>query len=244
MSEARSLIVNADDFGQTPGVTRGIVEAFKDGIVTSTSAMVRWPAMNDAVRYSQEFQALSVGLHLDLGEWVFQDDEWVYLYQVVDETNEKAVRDEVSKQLEAFRSFFGKDPTHFDSHQHAHLNEPLRSIASETAEQIGVPLRHINPGVKYCGAFYGQSSEGYANQDAITVNSLIETLRNLPAGVTELACHPGYPDDDLEGMYVQERSIELRTLCDPRVKNAINEFGIQLISFKQLSQSRILTETI
>ena len=230
MSQARFLIVNADDFGQTEGVTRGIIEAFTRGIVTSTSAMVRWPAIDEAARCSKEFPKLSVGLHLDVSEWAFQDEEWVCLYQVVDEKNAKALREEVSKQLEAFRSFFGKDPTHIDSHQHAHLSEPFRSIVLETADQLGAPVRHLGPLVTYCGSFYGQSSEGFANHDAITADSLIATLSQLPAGVTELACHPGY-GDGLEGMYVHERSLELQTLCDPRVRQAIDQFGIHLVSF-------------
>ena len=40
----RHLIVNADDFGQSAGINRGIIEAHEHGIVTSTSLMVRWPA--------------------------------------------------------------------------------------------------------------------------------------------------------------------------------------------------------
>lgn len=235
MNHNRCLIVNADDFGQTHGITAGIIEAHKNGIVTSTSAMVRSPATKESLRYAQEFPALSVGLHIDLGEWVFQNGEWNSLYEVADSTNETAVRDEVFKQLDLFRVAYGKDPSHLDSHQHAHMNEPFRTIARETASQLGVPLRQVTGDVNYCGAFYGQTSEGEAQHETITVDSLIETLRELPSGVTELACHPAYPAD-LHGMYVHERAIELRTLCDPRVKNAINEFDIKLISFKQLSK--------
>jgi hypothetical protein len=44
MTAARYLIVNADDFGQSPGVNRGIIQGFDQGIVTSASLMVRWPA--------------------------------------------------------------------------------------------------------------------------------------------------------------------------------------------------------
>lgn len=234
MNDSRYLIVNADDFGQSTGVTRGIVEAFKNGIVTSTSAMVRWPAIGDAAKYNREFPKLSVGLHLDLSEWAYRDDEWVCLYQVIDETDAIAVRNEVSNQFEGFRMRFGKEPSHIDSHQHAHMNDPLRSIALEFAERIGIPLRQVTETVSYCGSFYGQSSEGHPNHEAITVDSLIETLRDLPVGVTELACHPAF-GADIEGMYVSERSLELRTLCDPRVRHAIEELGIHLVSFADIA---------
>jgi len=234
MNDSRFLIVNADDFGQSTGVTRGVVEAFKNGIVTSTSAMVRGPAIGEAAKYRREFPKLSVGLHLDLSEWACRDDEWVCLYQVVDETNAIAVRDEVSNQLQGFRTLFGTEPSHIDSHQHVHMNEPLRSIALETAEQIGIPLRQVTKDVRYCGSFYGQSSDGHPNHEAITVDSLIEILRGLPVGVTELACHPAF-GEDIEGMYVRERSLELRTLCDPRVRQAIDELGIHLASFADIA---------
>ena len=234
MNDSRLLIVNADDFGQSTGVTRGIIEAFTNGIVTSTSAMVRWPAIGEAVQYSREFPKLSVGLHLDLSEWAYRDGEWVCLYQVIDESDAVAVRNEVSNQLEGFRMLFGREPSHIDSHQHAHLNEPLRSVALEKAEQIGVPLRQVTPAISYCGGFYGQTSEGYSNHEAITIESLIEILRDLPPGLTELACHPAF-GQDVEGMYVRERSLELRTLCDPRARKAIDEFGIDLVSFRELA---------
>jgi predicted glycoside hydrolase/deacetylase ChbG (UPF0249 family) len=70
MSAAKYLIVNADDFGQSPGINRGIIEAHEQGIVTSASLMTRWLAAGEAALYAKQFPKLSVGLHLDLGEWV------------------------------------------------------------------------------------------------------------------------------------------------------------------------------
>jgi predicted glycoside hydrolase/deacetylase ChbG (UPF0249 family) len=49
-------------------------------------------------------------------------------------------------------------------------------------------------------------------------------------GVTEIGCHPGVAED-LKTMYSAERLIELATLCDPRVRSAIAEVGLQLRSF-------------
>src|SRR5262245_5377777 len=77
------VIVNADDFGQSHGVNRGIVHAHQYGIVTSASLMVRWPAAPEAVAYAREHQSLSLGLHVDLGEKVFRAGEWVPMYTVV-----------------------------------------------------------------------------------------------------------------------------------------------------------------
>lgn len=48
MADERHLVVNADDFGLSPGVNRGVIEAHEAGIVTSASLMVRWPGAAEA----------------------------------------------------------------------------------------------------------------------------------------------------------------------------------------------------
>jgi len=229
----RLLIVNADDFGQSPGVTRGIVEAHERGIVSSTSMMVRWPAAKESASYARMHPRLGVGLHLDFGEWAYRDGEWRMAYHVVPEGNRSAVQDEAERQLDQFRRLLGRDPTHLDSHQHAHRDEPIRSIVLRLAQVSGIPVRHFTPGIRYCGSFYGQDDEGHSYPDAISVEGLIGTLQGLPEGVSELGCHPGYADD-LDTTYRQERLQELRTLCDPRVSETLRELGINVISFTDL----------
>jgi hypothetical protein len=60
--------------------------------------------------------------------------------------------------------------------------------------------------------------------------ALIALLGALPAGTTELGCHPGLGDDS-GSAYGAERDEETRTLCDPRVRAAIEALGISLASF-------------
>ncbi len=230
MAGKRYLIVNADDFGQSPGVNRGIIEAHERGIVTSASLMVRWPAAADAAAYAQERPELSVGLHLDLAEWAYRDGEWARLYEVVQEDDAEAVAKEVERQVEAFRRLVGKDLTHLDSHQHVHLGEPLRSVLIKLAAELGVPLRGCNPDVHYCDHFYGQTERGSPYPEGITVDRLISILKSFPPGFTELGCHPGMADG-LNTMYKAEREQEVKVLCDPRVRNAIVAMGIELCSF-------------
>ncbi len=83
MSQPRYLIVNADDFGMSPGVNRGIIESHQSGILTSASLMVRWPAAPAAADYAKAHPHLSLGLHLDFGEWICRDGEWSQFYEVV-----------------------------------------------------------------------------------------------------------------------------------------------------------------
>ena len=66
MSAARRLIVNADDFGLSAGVNRGILEAHVAGVVTSASLMVNTPAFAVAAAAARQAPSLSVGLHLNL----------------------------------------------------------------------------------------------------------------------------------------------------------------------------------
>src|SRR5918999_4014414 len=98
----RRLIVTADDFARSAGVNRGIVEAFENGIVTSASLMVRWPAAAEAAEYARRRTALAVGLHVDLGEWLYHDGTWEPVYEVVSPNDAQAVEAEVSRQLERF----------------------------------------------------------------------------------------------------------------------------------------------
>jgi predicted glycoside hydrolase/deacetylase ChbG (UPF0249 family) len=230
---SRYLIVNADDFGQSHCVNRGIVKAHGCGIVTSASLMVRWPGADEAAAYVREHPSLSLGVHVDLGERVFRAGEWVPLYTVVPLQDTTAISAEVCRQLDVFRRLMGRDPSHIDSHQHVHLREPVRTVLIEVARQLEIPLRHCSSDVCYRGSFYGQTAEGASLPDAISVDGLIHILETLPPGYTELGCHPA-DGCDLNTMYRHERLDELRVLCDPRVRNAIKTMGIELRSFKNL----------
>ena len=230
---SRAAIVNADDFGQSAGINRGIVEAHERGIVTSASLMVRWPAASAAATYARAHPRLSVGLHVDLGESIYRNREWIALYERVNRLDADAVEAEIRSQLSLFRELLGRDPTHLDSHQHAHTEEPVRSILDEIAGELGVPLRHRSSRLRYDGRFYGQTSTGDPLTAGISPTHLAEMLRGLPEGVTEVACHPGFADDLLT-MYRAERRIELDALCDPGVRRTVCDEGIELIGFADL----------
>jgi predicted glycoside hydrolase/deacetylase ChbG (UPF0249 family) len=237
MPSRRSVIVNADDFGQSPGINRGVIQAYEQGIVTSASLMVRWPAAVEAAAYGQKRPDLSLGIHLDLGEWAFRDGAWVALYEVVAVDVERLVAGEVARQLAEFERLVGARPTHIDSHQHVHLREPVRSVVEALARKAGVHLRHSSPDVAYCGEFYGQTAEGAPVPGRIGSDGLIRILAALPPGFTEVGCHPGL-GDDLDTMYRTERAEEVKALCDPRVRQAVIDLGIELCSFVDVGTPR------
>lgn len=233
---SKHLIVNADDFGLSPGVNRGIAESAEHGILTSASLMVRQPAAEAAAALARGRLEISVGLHLDLGEWVYRNGEWVPLYSVVANQDPAAVAGEVARQFEQFQKLMGRPPTHIDSHQHVHRDAPVRSIVADLARRLNVPLRDQAAGIVYCGDFYGQTAQGDSMPDALRPCALVKILEGLPDGVTELGCHPGF-DDGLATAYRVERAVEVRTLCSPVVRDALGRLGIELCSFEDFAKT-------
>jgi predicted glycoside hydrolase/deacetylase ChbG (UPF0249 family) len=229
------VIVNADDFGQSPGTNRGIIEAHEQGVVTSASLMVRRPAASEAAAYARARPDLAVGLHLELGEWEFRAGVWEATRAEVPPSE---VPREVEAQADTFRELIGRDPTHVDSHQHVHVRSPARSAALALGAALGVPVRHLDPRVRYCGSFYGQTENGEPLPENITAAALSSFLAEVHDGVTELVCHPGYVEPG-ESPYAHERAREVASLCDPSVRESLDRLDIRLISFRDLEDPEI-----
>ena len=66
MTPRKQLVVNADDFGFTPDVNAGILEAHRYGILSATTLMANGDAFDDAVRLARETPTLDIGCHLVL----------------------------------------------------------------------------------------------------------------------------------------------------------------------------------
>ena len=237
IADRRILIVNADDFGQSPGVNAGVIEAHERGIVTSASLLLRWPGAVEAAGYTRAHPSLGVGLHLDLAHWTYREGEWVSDYERVSLSDPVAIEREVRRQLDLFRDLVGRDPTHLDSHQHVHLYEPVQSVTARLAAELGLVLRARSSTVRYCGDFYGQTGTGKPFPEGIGVENLVELIQSLSPGPSELACHPGRglgPD----AVYGPERERELAALCDPRAREAIERHGVVLRSFTELGPEK------
>lgn len=230
-STTRWLIVNADDLGQSDGVNAGIMNAVEHGVVTSASLMVRWPAAGDAAAWARRRDYVSIGLHLDLGEWIVRDGSWEPVYEVVDPDDGPAVAGELERQLRRFEELMGRPPSHIDSHQHVHLRDPVRSSVLAAAGRLGAPVRSLGD-ITYCGEFYGQWGGGEPHPECITFDALVAIVDSLGPGRTELACHPGADAlDDIDSMYLVERALERRVLCDPRLPDALAARDVRLRSF-------------
>ncbi len=221
------LIVNADDFGASMGINRGILEAHQRGIVTSASLMVNMPAAKEAALLSRDVPDLSVGLHVNFTN---EGED-----AVVDLADSNACGMELQRQFHQFNELMGRLPTHLDSHQNVHRRLHLLPHFLDLASQHGLPMREHSP-VRYFKKFYGQWDEGETHLEWISSENLLRMLaEELHDGFTELGCHPGYFDPRFQSVYHIERETELQTLCDPAVRRQLAEWQVQVIRFGDVS---------
>jgi hopanoid biosynthesis associated protein HpnK len=150
MSAGLKLIVNADDFGISEAVNRGIAAAHDRGIVTSTSLMATGPAFEHAVELARSRPALAVGVHLVLTEHrpligaaaarSLVDEDGVFashaaqllLKQLRGGISLAEVRLELDAQIRRVRAA-GIAVSHVDGHQHVHVLPGIARVVAELA---------------------------------------------------------------------------------------------------------------
>lgn len=255
------LIVNADDFNLTEGVSRGILDAHRDGIVTSTTVVVNLPGLERSRDLAGEFPHLGLGLHLNLtfGPPVLPPGRVPSLVDgsgrfVRDPARLRTVgapaeiRAEWAAQVERFKDVFGSRPTHLDSHHHVHRHPRILETALDLAETLDIPLRALTPEmaqrIRASRLPAVDEMAGDVGPEAFWQPArLVDFLRGLAGGVTELMCHPGYVDDALSvSSYCAQREVELRSLCDPRAKDALAAAGVRCITYGDLAAVLFLCE--
>lgn len=225
----RFVIFNADDFGYSRGINRGIVEAHDLGVVTAATLVVNGRAAQEAAGLARQRPALAVGLHVN-----FTNEA----QQLLDLEDRDACRTELRAQYARFLDLLGRKPTHLDSHQHVHRHHMRRALFEELADEEGLPLRDRAP-VVFKGGFYGQWTYGVFEPEKVSFEALERILRNeIADGIYEMSCHPGYQDPELQAVYHAEREHELRTLTDPRLRPLLQELGIALVSYGELARAR------
>jgi predicted glycoside hydrolase/deacetylase ChbG (UPF0249 family) len=152
------LIVNADDFGRTAGINRGIIEAHKKGIVTSTTVMVNYAdAMPGIETALKDAPFLGLGLHLNLtsGQPVLAASEVPSL--VVEDGrfhgapglppfasmwDAGEIEAELRAQMARFVALAGHAPDHLDSHHHSVYVHPVSfRVMLDLATEYKIPIR-------------------------------------------------------------------------------------------------------
>lgn len=152
----KHLIVNADDFGLTAGIHRGVEEAHQKGILTSASLLANGAAFDDAVVRACANPNLGVGVHLCLtgghpvlpphqvrslllGEDPFMPTLKAFLMKLFfqslkPEELEEELRAQIRRVIAA-----GIDPTHLDSHKHVHLHPRIFRVVASLSREFGIP---------------------------------------------------------------------------------------------------------
>ena len=219
---SRLLIVNADDLGRSEGINRGVFDAHERGVVTSATLMVGFPAAELAAAELARHPRLGVGLHVTLtgaaptlppGEVPSLVDAAGRLPRkpdVMGEVDPRELLAEVRHQLELFCRMTGRMPTHLDSHHHSHRLPVVLGVLLEVAAEHRLPVRRSSPEILRRAVAAGlrttdRFEERFFGEDA-TLGVLLEIVRGLPPGVTELMCHPGYADEELREQRLRRRS--------------------------------------
>lgn len=204
------LIVNADDFGYSFSINKGIIEAHTKGIVTSTSVMVNSIAAKEAKDLVQ-YPDLTIGLHLQLD-------------------NLDNVEAELQRQVDKFISIVGRKPDHIDTHKRHTTDKGIESVLREYAKSNNIPVRNFS--AKHIGSF------GINSNDASAVQ-LKKSIDEATDEYNELMTHCGYSDGYLRehSSYNDPREQELASICDPAVKSYIAEKGLMLCNWRTIPAS-------
>jgi chitin disaccharide deacetylase len=142
LSGRKQLVVNADDFGFTPDVNQGIVEAHRRGILTATTLMANGEAFEDALRLASETPTLDIGCHLVLigGRSLITGKLFpLGVRQLLAALARREIRpyEELAAQVRHILDA-GIRPTHLDTHKHTHLAPPVLDAVARLAEEFGI----------------------------------------------------------------------------------------------------------
>jgi predicted glycoside hydrolase/deacetylase ChbG (UPF0249 family) len=184
------LIINADDFGRTCGISAGVRKAHLQGVVTSSTCMMNLPTVEaDLILAMKECPRLGLGVHLNLtyGKPLLGSQK---LSMIVDNDGRlpgldgllirlpRLKMDQVERewraQIERFVTVTGKYPTHLDSHHHMsfftrELFSLMLRLAGEYGSAIRFPLRD--------GAIVSGIPDELMDQAVVFIPEL---LRNIP----------------------------------------------------------------
>ncbi len=155
-TSGKYLIINADDFGWSRGVNEGIIQAHKEGILTSATLFANAPDTRDAIALAQESPCLDVGIHLCYGPWppimpvamldvLFKKDgsakfstSMLWSYATISKKARHQLYLHFKSQIEHLK-MLGLRPTHLDTHKHLHYWPIVMEIVCRLAYEFDIP---------------------------------------------------------------------------------------------------------
>ncbi|MBE3589878.1 MAG: carbohydrate deacetylase [Firmicutes bacterium] len=255
---ARYVIVNADDFGLSESVNRGVCDAHRAGVVTSATVMANMPGFLDAVRRARAMPGLGVGLHVNFtygrpltppelvptlvgydGAFFYRDLE----ARAVGAWSAEEVARELAAQWNRARRA-GLRLTHLDSHHHVQRHPVVYAAMARLAASEELPMRRTADEFPADLPFPHPPTTDRLISDVYFMGDgrerFLARIRSIGPGVTEIMTHPGYVDDDvrLHSAWTDQRAEEARVLADPSLAAAMSAQGLRRIHFGQLAAAR------
>ncbi|MBN2257366.1 MAG: ChbG/HpnK family deacetylase [Anaerolineaceae bacterium] len=258
------LIINADDYGYSPGVSLGIRQSYLDGIVTSTSAMMNGQYIDQELpALINQCPDIGAGVHLVitagtpllalealpgfknlLPDGYFISDG---IADIVDQFDPAEVKAEWRAQIEKFTRLAGRTPDHLDAHHHAMcFNERIFKVYLELADEFHCAVRRPVAGSPQIWYQMAQDQrvpiperlDTRFYDEGVTETMLDVMIADLPEGVSEWMCHPACVDDYLMNSsdYHTRRADELALLTHRDLRQKIEAMSISLITFGQFSE--------
>jgi chitin disaccharide deacetylase len=261
-TDARLLLVNADDFGMCHAVNEAIIRSLEEGIVGSCSVMVPCPWALHALAWLQEAPEVPLGVHLTsvseqpIYRWgpitcrtevpsLVDDSGYFYPESRIEEFLEQVDVGELEREYRAQIERvldIGLQPAHLDSHCAIHTcREDIFEMTLGLAREYGVPLR----------AYYQRFIEkmrrrGYPANDHDLMDSYnLDTvgkaaryarmLRALPVGLSEWAVHPGLSNAELRAVEPsswQVRQTDFDFVVSQEAWIILEEEGITLVDYR------------
>jgi chitin disaccharide deacetylase len=193
----RTLVITADDYGYWPSYNQGILEAIGMGAVNCVSTMVEREHCEPAPLLET---GVEIGLHIEFeARWGARSGA--------------PARTSLRVQLERFGDLFGRWPSFLNGHEHCHARPELATPVFQTAQQIGAPVRSVNPdhrqwlrerGIDTPDLLIGRTESREAAEPP--------EVRNPPEGITEWMVHPGHADSESGSSYDRARQEDLAVL--------------------------------
>lgn len=259
----KKIIINADDFGYSSGVNQGIIKAFREGVLSSTTLMANMPGCDEAIKLAKDYPGLGVGAHLVLtcgapmtqGTTLKGEDGKFHLlqeyHQKRNEINDEEIFKEWCTQIDYLLNQ-GVPLTHLDSHHHVHTFEGNESIVKRISEKYKLTFRNAFGLEERVDLNYQKDIRGFAdlmNYSAIrnmdtpylkAQNQCLEeiqrVLERVTEDITELMVHPAFVDEALYfgSSFNVQRIREVELLTAPQVKSLIEAKNLEIVHYGNL----------
>lgn len=264
--DARLLIINADDFGMCHATNAAILRTLKEGVVKSTTLMVPCAWAQYAMNVLRQNPDFSFGVHLTIigdtpnyrwrpltcadkvpslvdetGHFYISDRIPEFLVQVRLDEVEVEFRAQIDAVLAA-----NLKPTHLDWHSLRIARKPeLFDVMFKLAREYGLALRVREQALIDKVHRQGLPVNDYDFLDSYELGSTgkaalyAQLLRELPAGLSEWAVHPGLADAELltiEPDGAPIRQADLDSMISAQVRDVIQKEGIVLLDYKPLQE--------